>query len=94
MSSDTYSVKKLSKFDVFSLNDVCSILYECGKDMAKKYDLHHWDNSYIKNIIVVFLCVLKNDIYIVFDNDGKTIATFQLNKTNDILCFQKLATRP
>lgn len=37
-----YSVCKLKKYDVVGLMKVSDILYKCGKDMAERYDLHHW----------------------------------------------------
>ena len=70
------------------------ILYECGKDMADKYDLHHWDNSHIKNHIIIVLCALKNDIYLVY-NRNTPVAPFQTRKIGDrSFLFQKLATVP
>lgn len=89
-----YSIRKLSKCNIAGLAKVSGILYECGKDMAKKYDLHHWDNSHIKNHIIVALCALKNDVYLVYK--GKTpVATFQTKKTGQgQFCFKKLATSP
>ena len=88
-----YSVSKLSKFNVLKLKKVADILYKCGKDMAKKYNLHHWDNSHLKTWIIVFLCSLKNDIYLVY-NEKIPIATFQTRKIGKSLLFQKLATNP
>lgn len=32
------------------------ILNQCGKDMAQKYGLHHWDNFMIKSCVIVVLC--------------------------------------
>lgn len=89
-----YLVRKLSKCNIAGLKKVSDILYECGKDMADKYDLHHWDNSHIKNHIIVALCALKNDIYLVYN--GKTpVATFQTRKNGKkSFLFQKLATVP
>ena len=49
---ELYSIHKLKKYNLTELKKVSDILYECGKDMAKKYDLHHWDNSRIKNHIL------------------------------------------
>ena len=61
--------------------------------MAQKYDLHHWDNSYVKNVAVLILCILKNEIYLV--SDGKyPVATFQISEQGSSLYFQKLATDP
>ena len=62
--------------------------------MAAKYDLHHWDNSNIKNWIIVALCTLKNDIYLVYD-EKLPVATFQTRKVDNCsYLFQKLATSP
>ena len=88
-----YSVRKLNIANLAGLLKVSGILYDCGKDMAAKYDLHHWNNSHIKNWIIVGLCALKNNIYLVFD--GKTaIATFQTRKVKNSYLFQKLAISP
>ena len=88
-----YSVRKLSKCNIAGLKKVSDILYECGKDMKKKYGLHHWDNSHIKNYIIIALCALKNDIYLVC-NEKTPVATFQVRKKKQSLLFQKLATAP
>lgn len=88
-----YQVSKLSKFNIVGLKKVSDILYECGKDMAKKYHLYHWDNSYIKNYIIVALCTMKNDIYLVYSERTPT-ATFQTRKIEQSFLFQKLATTP
>lgn len=72
---------------------VSDILYKCGKDMASKYDLHHWDNSHIKNWVIVVLCALKNNIYLVC-SEKIPVATFQTRKMNESFLFQKLATSP
>ena len=69
------------------------ILYQCGKDMAQKYNLHHWDNSYVKTWIILLLCTLKNDIYLVYDGKNP-VATFQTRKIAQSFLFQKLATEP
>ena len=88
-----YQVSKLSKCNIVGLKKVSDILYECGKDMAKKYDLHHWDNSHIKNHIIVALCAIKNNIYLVY-NEKIPVATFQTRKIEKSFLFQKLATAP
>ena len=54
-----YKLKKVSVYDIPQLTKVASILNACGKDMAKKYNLHHWDNPYIKSFAIVCLCILK-----------------------------------
>lgn len=88
-----YQICKLSRVNIVELKKVSDILYECGKDMAKKYDLHHWDNSHIKNHIIVALCAMKNDIYLVY-SERTPVGTFQTRKTGQSLLFQKLATVP
>ena len=61
--------------------------------MARKYDLHHWDNSHFKNWIIVALCALKNNIYLVYDAE-KPVATFQTRRIEGSYLFLKLATSP
>lgn len=88
-----YSVCKLKPWNIAKLLQVSNILYKCGKDMAETYGLHHWDNSHVKNWVIVALCSVKNQIYLVFD--GKTpVATFQTRKRERSYLFQKLATAP
>lgn len=88
-----YSVRKVRLWNLSGLLKVSGILYRCGKDMARKYDLHHWNNSHIKTWIIVALCLLKNHVYLVY-RDKKPLATFQTRKVNDSYLFQKLATLP
>ncbi len=88
-----YSAVKLKISDVGKLYKVARILHRCGKDMAAKYDLHHWDNAYPKIWLIVLLCAVKNDMYLVFDHEAP-VATFQTRKNEDSLLFQKLATAP
>ena len=88
-----YSVHKLNIWNVKELLEVSNILYQCGKQMATEYDLHHWDNSHIKNWIIVLLCALKNHIYLVFENETP-VSTFQTRKISQSYLFQKLATLP
>ena len=88
-----YSIRKLNKLNIFGLKKVSYILYECGSDMAKKYNLHHWDNSMIKTWIIIVLCALKNDIYLAYKSNV-AVATFQTRKQGNSFLFQKLATIP
>lgn len=71
---------------------VTKILYACGKDMAMKYDIHHWDNPWIKTFVIVLRCLVKNQIYVV--GDQKIVATYQTKKNGDALYFEKLAVMP
>ena len=88
-----YKVCRLHVWNLLKLLSVSDILYKCGKDMAEKYDLHHWDNSHFKNWIIVALCILKNRVYLVYDGK-QAIATFQTRKIGHAYLFQKLATLP
>ena len=47
--------------------------------MAKKYDIHHWDNPWIKTFLIVLICLTKNKVYLV--GDERTVATYQIKKT-------------
>ena len=88
-----YRLKKISKLDILGLKSVASILNACGKDMAKKYNLHHWDNLYLKSLIIVGLCSFKNSIYLLYDEE-RPVATFMIKKDGDALHFEKLGTFP
>lgn len=88
-----YTLKKVGKLDILRLNKVADILNACGKNMAKKYDLHHWDNPYLKSLVIVGLCALKNDIYLLYA-DEKPVATFMTKLQGDSLSFEKLGTLP
>ena len=93
MSDSLYRIVKVGKLDIPKLNAVARILNACGKDMAKKYDLHHWDNPFIKSIVIVGLCDLKNEIYLLYDGK-KPVATFMTKSNRDELHFEKLGTLP
>ena len=88
-----YKVKKIKILNFSDQFKINKILFDCGKDMAKKYDLHHWDNSHIKNFAIIILCELKNTVYLVTDN-GNPIATFQTKQMGKTMHFQKLACSP
>ena len=61
--------------------------------MAERYGLHHWDNPHIKNWLIVVLCAMKNDIYLVY-REKIPVATFQTCKTEQSFLFSKLAVNP
>lgn len=88
-----YSATKLGLLDIAGLRKVEAILYRCGKNMAQEYGLQHWNNSHLKNAVIVFLCALKNDIYLVCD-EKRAVATFQTDIKGQVLKLQKLATDP
>lgn len=88
-----YTVRKISILNILGQFKINSILFDCGKDMAMKYNLHHWDNSHFKNFIIVLLCELKNKVYLVEDN-GNPVATFQIKVLDNAMHFEKLASSP
>ncbi len=71
---------------------VTGILHACGKDMAKRYDIHHWDNPWPKTLIIVLLCLTKNKVKVV-EEDG-ICATFQTRITGRAMYVEKLAVKP
>lgn len=72
---------------------VARILHACGKDMGRKYDLHHWDNSWLKTVIIVVVSSIKNRVYVVEDK-SKAVATYQTKVEYNDLHFEKLAVLP
>ena len=88
---------KLTATKIHAVKDliiVAKILYACGKDMAENYDLHHWDNPYLKALLIVAACALKNNVYLVLNNEKKPVATFQTRINGKDLHFEKLAVAP
>lgn len=88
------SIKKIRLYNLISLWKIAKILKACGDDMYSKYGLKHWKNGYLKTILIVILCAIKNSLYAVFDNSGLMIATFQTRRMDDALHFSKLAVLP
>ncbi|MBE7049644.1 MAG: GNAT family N-acetyltransferase [Ruminococcaceae bacterium] len=86
-------MKKVSIAHPIRMIYTVQILYKCGKDMAKKYGLHHWDNSYIKTFAIVLLGIFgRGNTYLVYKD--VPVATFRVNQTQDEFHFGKLATHP
>lgn len=79
-----YKVKKICLSNLVGQLKVNNILFDCGKDMVTKYNLHHWDNSHLKIFIIIAICELKNTVYLVTDNE-KPIATFQTKKVGKVM---------
>lgn len=88
-----YELKKVSKLDIPGFITVARILNACGRDMAQKYDLHHWDNPFIKSLLIVARCGMKNSIYLIYDGD-RPVGTFMTKREGDSLHFEKLGTLP
>lgn len=86
-------LKKIRKYDIFGLSTTAGILHDCGRDMAERYQLYHWKNAYIKSFLIVILCALKNQIYLVYDVNS-AVAAFMTRKQGQVLHFEKLATVP
>ena len=88
----SYKCKSVSFIHPIRIMTTAKILYRCGKDMAQRHDLHHWDNSMLKTVAVVCYGLIKNKTFLVYDDEAT--ATFQIRKDGDSLHFGKLATLP
>lgn len=88
-----YYSKKVAVFNIPALIYVSVILWDCGADMYKKYQLTHWKNSFFKTFLIVMYTALKNCVWGVYE-DKKIIATFQTKIQNKRLHFGKLAVSP
>lgn len=87
------NVERILPYNIKKALFLAKILNDCGRDMAQKYGLHHWDNSMIKSCLIVGIGLLKNRVYLV--SEGKNpVATFQVKKTDNALFFEKLAVSP
>lgn len=86
-------LRRVSRFDFVKKHQVATILNACGKDMAERYDLHHWDNPFIKSLLITEICAMKNNVYLLFD-DTKPVATFMTRIQGDTFHFEKLGTLP
>lgn len=89
-----YTIKKINKLDLYNLNKVLTILRKCGKNMKEKYGLRHWYNPWLKDVVIVLLCSLKNHIFLIEDSDKRFVATYQLRIQGEKCHLCKLATMP
>lgn len=89
-----YKIKRVRRFDLLSMCCVSRILMDCGRDMAEKYNLHHWHNGMLKTFLIVCYTSLKNEIWLVENNEKRALATFQVRVTPRGFHFSKLATSP
>lgn len=86
-------IGKVGPWNIVGVRRAGGILYACGKDMARRCDLHHWDNSRIVTDAIALLGGLKNNLYLVKDED-RYVATFQTRVDGITLHLSKLATLP
>lgn len=83
-------VKQVHFYQIKHILGVATILNQCGKDMADKYDLHHWDNPMFKSVLIVCMRLLENKVFLVVE--GKCpVATFQIREEKDALFFEKIS---
>lgn len=95
MKFSVLNIKAVSFFDIPSILSVSNVVFDCGRDMSKKYGLHHWDNSRILTFcIVIYGIIIKNTKLWRVDSNKKAIATFQTKIKGDFLNFSKLAVSP
>lgn len=88
-----YIINSVRWFNLKRICQVSRILNACGKDMAQKYDLHHWDNPYLKTFVIVCLCVIKNEVFLICERNNP-VATFQIKGQDKTLRFEKLGILP
>ena len=86
--------RKIKSWNIPAMIKVSDILYKCGKNMAEKFDLHHWDNSRFKTWKIVRSCAKKNDVYLAYNDKNTPVATFQTCKREERFFFEKFATLP
>ncbi len=86
-------VGRIKVFDIPGICRASHILHACGKDMARRFDLHHWDNPRAVTFAIAGLGCLKNEMYLVRDGD-RPVATFQIKKNGQDMHLTKLATLP
>ena len=85
--------KRIHFINFFSILKISSILRKCGKDMAIKYGIHHWDNSLIKNLLIVMYGLLRNETYLI-THKKEVVGTVQIYYKEDYIHFSKLAVLP
>ena len=86
-----YDIEKVHKFNIIIFLKIANILYSSGKNMYKKYNIAIWRNCYLKTLVILTLCYLKNEIFVLKEKN-KIVATFQLKMKSDSLFFEKLST--
>lgn len=86
-------VKRVYPYHIKNMVNISKILNCCGKDMAMKYGLNHWNNPLIKSLVIVCLCALKNKMYLVLEKN-KPVATYSMRIQDKALFFEKLAVLP
>lgn len=88
------TMREIRWYQPVGLLRVAEILYACGRDMASRYGLQHWNNPRFKTWAIVALCVLKNRIFLGADAQGKAVATVQVKVLGNALHLAKLAVLP
>lgn len=95
MKCSELDIKTVPFFDIPSIWRASNIVFECGRDMSKRYGLHHWDNSRLLTFCIVMygINIKKTKLWRVNSNN-KTVATFQTKIKGNYLNFSKLAVSP
>lgn len=89
------SFRQLSPAAITGIWDVARILTACGQDMYEKYELRHWYNSTLKNLLILYYILLMKGtkLWGVFDNNA-LVGTFQTKRDGQYLNFCKFAVLP
>ena len=86
-------IRKLGRFDAIGLMRASAILYACGRDMAGRWGLRHWDHSRLITFAITLRASLQHEVYLA-EEGGRALATFQTRREGEWLNLSKLATRP
>ena len=86
-------IKPAAAWDLPALWRVSGIIRACGRDMAARYGLRHWDHSRLILFGFTVLDARHRRIYLVTEN-GKNRATFRVNRAGEWLRLSKLAALP
>ncbi len=87
------TVREVKPWNIPGLIRVAGILDACGRDMAARYGLRHWDNPRWKTLAVCAVSVLRHRVYLTRDGSGDA-ATFQTDRQGSLMHLSKLATLP
>lgn len=84
------TAKRVRLYNIGAIIACTTILYQTGKDMAKRYGLHHWDRPWLITLAAFVLGVIKHPAFAFLNAEKKIVATLQMRIEGDILWTIKL----
>lgn len=85
--------KIIKLYNIKALIDATTIIYYTGKDMAKRYDLHHWDRSWLFTFLTMILNVIQNDVFVFYNEDNVMVSTTQTRKAGETLLTFRMGVK-